>query len=227
MKLIEVKGLEKIYQSGETKTVALGGVSFSVDKGEFIAIMGASGSGKSTLLHLLGFLDRPTGGTYKFGGKSSEEYSEPELAKIRNEKIGFVFQAFNLLARFSVYENVKLPLFYSNIPERDWDAKIRSAVDAVGISHRMAHEPGELSGGEKQRAAIARSLVLEPDMILADEPTGNLDSKNSEMIIKLLDELNRKTGRTVILITHEESLAKYARRLIGMKDGQIESDKKI
>jgi len=227
MKLIEVKGLEKIYQSGETKTVALGGVSFSVDQGEFIAIMGASGSGKSTLLHLLGFLDRPTGGTYKFGGKSSEEYSEPELAKIRNEKIGFVFQAFNLLARFSVYENVKLPLFYSNIPERDWDAKIRSAVDAVGISHRMAHEPGELSGGEKQRAAIARSLVLEPDMILADEPTGNLDSKNSEMIIKLLDELNRKTGRTVILITHEESLAKYARRLIRMKDGQIESDKKI
>ena len=227
MKLIEVKGLEKIYQSGETKTVALGGVSFSVDQGEFIAIMGASGSGKSTLLQLLGFLDRPTGGTYKFGGKSSEEYSEPELAKIRNEKIGFVFQAFNLLARFSVYENVKLPLFYSNIPERDWDAKIRSAVDAVGISHRMAHEPGELSGGEKQRAAIARSLVLEPDMILADEPTGNLDSKNSEMIIKLLDELNRKTGRTVILITHEESLAKYARRLIRMKDGQIESDKKI
>ncbi|OGF93382.1 macrolide ABC transporter ATP-binding protein [Candidatus Giovannonibacteria bacterium RIFCSPLOWO2_12_FULL_44_15] len=227
MKLIEVKGLEKIYQSGETKTVALGGVSFSVDQGEFIAIMGASGSGKSTLLQLLGFLDRPTGGTYKFAGKSVEEYSEPELAKIRNEKIGFVFQAFNLLARFSVYENVKLPLFYSNIPERDWDAKIRSAVDAVGISHRMAHEPGELSGGEKQRAAIARSLVLEPDMILADEPTGNLDSKNSEMIIKLLDELNRKTGRTVILITHEESLAKYARRLIGMKDGQIESDKKI
>jgi len=227
MKLIEVKGLEKIYQSGETKTVALGGVSFSVDQGEFIAIMGASGSGKSTLLQLLGFLDRPTGGTYKFAGKSVEEYSEPELAKIRNEKIGFVFQAFNLLARFSVYENVKLPLFYSNIPERDWDAKIRSAVDAVGISHRMAHEPGELSGGEKQRAAIARSLVLEPDMILADEPTGNLDSKNSEMIIKLLDELNRKTGRTVILITHEESLAKYARRLIRMKDGQIESDKKI
>ena len=227
MKLIEVKGLEKIYQSGETKTVALGGVSFSVDQGEFIAIMGASGSGKSTLLQLLGFLDRPTGGTYKFAGKSVEEYSEPELAKIRNEKIGFVFQAFNLLARFSVYENVKLPLFYSNIPERDWDAKIRSAVDAVGISHRMAHEPGELSGGEKQRAAIARSLFLEPDMILADEPTGNLDSKNSEMIIKLLDELNRKTGRTVILITHEESLAKYARRLIGMKDGQIESDKKI
>src|SRR3989344_1149197 len=227
MKLIEVKGLEKIYQSGETKTVALGGVSFSVDKGEFIAIMGASGSGKSTLLHLLGFLDRPAGGTYKFGGKYSEEYSEPELAKIRNEKIGFVFQAFNLLARFSVYENVKLPLFYSSVPENKWDKKIRSAVDAVGIAHRMAHEPGELSGGEKQRAAIARSLVLEPDMILADEPTGNLDSKNSEMIIKLLDGLNRKTGRTVILITHEESLAKYARRLIGMKDGQIESDKKI
>src|SRR3972149_9419948 len=162
MKLIEVKGLEKIYQSGETKTVALGGVSFSVDQGEFIAIMGASGSGKSTLLQLLGFLDRPTGGTYKFAGKSVEEYSEPELAKIRNEKIGFVFQAFNLLARFSVYENVKLHLFYSNIPERDWDAKIRSAVDAVGISHRMAHEPGELSGGEKKRGAIAGPPVSAP-----------------------------------------------------------------
>ena len=227
MKLIEVKNLEKVYQSGESKTVALDGVSFLVDKGEFIAIMGPSGSGKSTLLQLLGFLDRQTGGSYKFDGKSIEEYSEPELARIRNEKIGFVFQAFNLLARSSVYENVRLPLFYSNVPETAWDSKIKSAIDAVGISHRIVHEPGELSGGEKQRAAIARSFVLDPEMILADEPTGNLDSKNGEMIIKLLDELNRKTGRTIILITHEESLAKYARRLIRMKDGKIESDIRI
>lgn len=227
MKLIEVKNLEKVYQSGESKTVALDGVSFLVDKGEFIAIMGPSGSGKSTLLQLLGFLDRQTGGSYKFDGKSIEEYSEPELARIRNEKIGFVFQAFNLLARSSVYENVRLPLFYSNVPETVWDSKIKSAIDAVGISHRIVHEPGELSGGEKQRAAIARSFVLDPEMILADEPTGNLDSKNGEMIIKLLDELNRKTGRTIILITHEESLAKYARRLIRMKDGKIESDIRI
>ena len=227
MKLIEVKNLEKVYQSGESKTVALDGVSFLVDKGEFIAIMGPSGSGKSTLLQLLGFLDRQTGGSYKFDGKSIEEYSEPELARIRNEKIGFVFQAFNLLARSSVYENVRLPLFYSNVPETVWDSKIKSAIDAVGISHRIVHEPGELSGGEKQRVAIARSFVLDPEMILADEPTGNLDSKNGEMIIKLLDELNRKTGRTIILITHEESLAKYARRLIRMKDGKIESDIRI
>ena len=227
MKLIEVKNLEKVYQSGESKTVALDGVSFLVDKGEFIAIMGPSGSGKSTLLQLLGFLDRQTGGSYKFDGKSIEEYSEPELARIRNEKIGFVFQAFNLLARSSVYENVRLPLFYSNVTETSWDSKIKSAIDAVGISHRIVHEPGELSGGEKQRVAIARSFVLDPEMILADEPTGNLDSKNGEMIIKLLDELNRKTGRTIILITHEESLAKYARRLIRMKDGKIESDIRI
>ena len=227
MKLIEVKNLEKVYQSGESKTVALDGVSFLVDKGEFIAIMGPSGSGKSTLLQLLGFLDRQTGGSYKFDGKSIEEYSEPELARIRNEKIGFVFQAFNLLARSSVYENVRLPLFYSNVPETVWDSKIKSAIDSVGISHRIVHEPGELSGGEKQRVAIARSFVLDPEMILADEPTGNLDSKNGEMIIKLLDELNRKTGRTIILITHEESLAKYARRLIRMKDGKIESDIRI
>jgi len=227
VKLIEVKNLEKVYQSGESKTVALDGVSFLVDKGEFIAIMGPSGSGKSTLLQLLGFLDRQTGGSYKFDGKSIEEYSEPELARIRNEKIGFVFQAFNLLARSSVYENVRLPLFYSNVTETSWDSKIKSAIDAVGISHRIVHEPGELSGGEKQRVAIARSFVLDPEMILADEPTGNLDSKNGEMIIKLLDELNRKTGRTIILITHEESLAKYARRLIRMKDGKIESDIRI
>jgi len=227
VKLIEVKNLEKVYQSGESKTVALDGVSFLVDKGEFIAIMGPSGSGKSTLLQLLGFLDRQTGGSYKFDGKSIEEYSEPELARIRNEKIGFVFQAFNLLARSSVYENVRLPLFYSNVPETVWDSKIKSAIDSVGISHRIVHEPGELSGGEKQRVAIARSFVLDPEMILADEPTGNLDSKNGEMIIKLLDELNRKTGRTIILITHEESLAKYARRLIRMKDGKVESDIRI
>lgn len=227
MKLIEVANLEKIYQSGETKTVALGGVSFGVNKGEFIAIMGPSGSGKSTLLHLLGFLDRSTGGTYQFEGKSVDEYSEEELAKIRNEKIGFVFQAFNLLARVSVYENVKIPLFYSNISENEWDGKIKGAVEAVDMSHRIGYEPGELSGGEKQRAAIARSLVLAPEMILADEPTGNLDSKNSEAIVKLLKELNVKTGCTIILITHEESIAKYARRLIKMRDGEIESDKKI
>ncbi|OGF77164.1 macrolide ABC transporter ATP-binding protein [Candidatus Giovannonibacteria bacterium RIFCSPLOWO2_02_FULL_43_11b] len=227
MNLIEVKNLEKIYENGENKTVALGGVSFSVEKGEFIAIMGPSGSGKSTLLHLLGFLDRQTAGTYKFDEKQIDEYSEDELAKIRNKKIGFVFQAFNLLARASVYENVKLPLFYSDIPEEEWDAKIKSAVEAVGMSNRLTHEPGELSGGEKQRAAIARSLVLAPEMILADEPTGNLDSKNSEAIIKLLDELNRKTGRTIILITHEESIAKYAQRFIRMMDGKIENDKKI
>lgn len=227
MKLIEAIDIKKTYESGEIKTSALDGISFTVQKGEFIAIMGPSGSGKSTLLHLLGFLDRQTGGVYRFEGKSVEEYSEEELAKIRNKKIGFVFQAFNLLARVSVYENVELPLFYSDIHESEWDQKIRGAVDAVGMSHRIAHEPGMLSGGEKQRAAIARSLVLAPDMILADEPTGNLDSKNGEAIIKLLEDLNKKTGTTIVLVTHEESIAKYARRLIKMRDGKIENDEAI
>ncbi|MBI2024461.1 ABC transporter ATP-binding protein [Candidatus Giovannonibacteria bacterium] len=226
MNLIEVKNLRKDY--GETEGVpALNGVSFNISAGELVAIMGPSGSGKSTLLHILGFLDKASSGQYFFDGKSIEDYSEDELAKIRNSKIGFVFQAFNLLARNSVYENVKLPLLYSSVPEGEWDGRIRSSIEAVGLGHRIGHDPAQLSGGEKQRAAIARALVTEPDVIFADEPTGNLDSKNGEAVMKILTNLNMSLKHTIILVTHEESIAKFAGRLIYVKDGKIESDKKI
>jgi len=225
--LIEVKNITKAYESGESKTEALRGVSFNIASGEFAAIMGPSGSGKSTLLHILGFLEHPTSGEYNFNEKSIDKYSEDELAKVRNGKMGFVFQAFNLLSRASVYENVKLPLMYSAVPEQEWDTRINEAIEAVGLSHRASHEPAQLSGGEKQRAAIARSLVLKPDVIFADEPTGNLDTKNSEIIVGLLDDLNKKFKHTIILITHEDFIARRAKRLIYIKDGLIERDEKV
>ena len=227
--IIEVKHLRKTYQDGdaEAQTVALRDVSFSVRKGEFLAIMGPSGSGKSTLLHLLGLLDTPTKGSYIFDGKNILSYTGDELAKMRNEKIGFVFQAFNLLARTSVLENVKLPLAYSDIPEAQWDEKARAAIEAVGLGHRMEHEPAELSGGEKQRVAIARALVTNPDVIFADEPTGNLDSKSGKNVMSIIQDLNERQGRTIILITHETSTAEHSERIIRLIDGEIESDTKV
>ena len=226
--LIEVKNLEKIYEAGEVKTPALGGVSFEIKNGEFVAIMGPSGSGKSTLLHILGFLDRPSSGVYRFGGKAMDDYSDEELARVRNQKMGFVFQAFNLLPRATVFENVKLPLLYSDVPEQEWKERTEKAISAVGLSHRRDHEAFRLSGGEKQRAAIARALVLRPEVIFADEPTGNLDTKSGEAVIQILKELNQKgeAGRhTIILVTHEEGIARQASRLITLRDGRIESDK--
>lgn len=224
MPIIEVKNLTKVYGEETTETRALSGVSFKVERGEFTAIMGPSGSGKSTLLHILGMLDRETSGEYFFDTKLAANYSDEEAARIRNEKMGFIFQSFNLLARTSVLENVKLPLMYSDWPNSGWDKVARDAIDAVGLSARINHEPSQLSGGERQRAAIARALVLNPEVIFADEPTGNLDSKSGGVVMDILQELNEKKGHTIILITHETYTAEYASRIIRLKDGKIEED---
>ncbi len=224
MALIEVSDLQKSYSADGVSTNALQGVSFSIEKGEFVAIMGPSGSGKSTLLHILGFLDRATEGTYKFDGKTIDDYSDEELAHVRNRKMGFVFQAFNLLPKTSVLENVKLPLLYSGKKEGVWNEISRKAVDSVGLSHRIKHEPSQLSGGEKQRVAIARALVNDPQIIFADEPTGNLDSKSGQSIIEILQDLNERDGHTIILITHETNTAEHAGRIIRLHDGKIADD---
>jgi putative ABC transport system ATP-binding protein len=226
MPLVEVKNLQKTYYSEGTATPVLHGISFNIEKGEFVAVMGPSGSGKSTLLQILGFLDQHTGGEYIFEGREVSKYDKDEVARIRNQKLGFIFQAFNLLARTSVLENVKLPLLYSNIRESEWDKRARSAIEAVGLTHRLDHEPAQLSGGEKQRVAIARALVCEPSIIFADEPTGNLDSKSGQAVMEIIQKLNDE-GHTVVLITHETSTAEHARRVIHIKDGNIESDKVI
>lgn len=223
MALIEIRNVKKIYSDG---TKALDGVSFEIKKGEFAAIMGPSGSGKSTLLHILGLLDRVSEGQYFLDGKNAEAYSDEELARIRNQKMGFVFQAFNLLSRTSVLENVKLPLLYSGEPEEKWDELALGAVKTVGLEHRIGHDPSELSGGEKQRAAIARALVLNPMVVFADEPTGNLDSKSGGQVMEAIEKLHQ-AGHTIILITHETYTAEYAERVINLKDGMIESDRSV
>lgn len=224
--LIEVKDLQKTYVGDDVETPALRGVSFSVREGEFVAIMGPSGSGKSTLLHILGFLDRSSGGQYRFTGKLMDEYSEDELASVRNLKMGFVFQAFNLLPRASVFENVRLPLAYSDTAQDKWNLRVEAAIDAVGLSSRARHTSSQLSGGEKQRVAIARALVMRPQVIFADEPTGNLDSASGQAVMDILQTLNRK-GHTIILITHETYTAKHAERIIYLKDGRIEKDERV
>jgi putative ABC transport system ATP-binding protein len=227
MPLISIKNLTKIYKHDGVETPVLNGLDFSMDSGEFLAIMGPSGSGKSTLLHILGLLDEATSGEYFLDGKNIREYSKEEIAHIRNKTIGFVFQAFNLLPRASVLENVKLPLIYSNVPEIEWEGRARKAIDAVGLSHRVNHEPSQLSGGEKQRVAIARALVNDPKIIFADEPTGNLDSKSGKAVMKILQNLNEHEGHTVILITHETNTAEHAHRIINLSDGKIIDDKKV
>lgn len=227
MPLIETIDLQKSYFGNEVETKVLRGVSFSMEKGDFVAIMGPSGSGKSTLLHILGFLDGLTSGQYLFEGRSVSDYNEEEIALVRNRKLGFVFQSFNLLARTSVLDNVKLPLQYSDVPEREWNERAREAVEAVGLSHRLDHDPSELSGGEKQRVAIARALVNKPEVIFADEPTGNLDSKSGQVVMDILQRLNEEQGHTIILITHETYTAEHADRIIRLFDGQIESDSKV
>lgn len=224
MDIIEVKNLTKVYTNESVETRALDGVTFSIKKGEFLAIMGPSGSGKSTLLQILGLLDDHTHGQYIFSGRNVKSYSPDEVAKIRNEKMGFIFQAFNLLPKSTVLENVKLPLFYSNIPEKDWDILALEAIEAVGLSHRIQHEANQLSGGEKQRVAIARALVNKPEVIFADEPTGNLDSKSGQAVIEIIQKLNRDKGHTIILITHETYTAEYAERIVRLHDGVIESN---
>ena len=231
--LIEALNLSKIYISGEVRTRAVSEVSFNVDKGEFISIMGPSGSGKSTLMQIIGLLDRPTEGKYFLSGKNTEKFSDDELASIRNKKIGFIFQTFNLLPRTTVYENVELPLLYTDttnsfelFQKKRNKKKIMQALRSVGIEHRVNHFSNQLSGGEKQRVAIARALVTNPEIIFADEPTGNLDSKSGLQVMKILQELNKK-GKTIILVTHETYTAEHARRILRMQDGKIISDKKI
>ncbi len=225
MPLIEIKNLGKTYYD-EATTTALTSVSFNVDKGEFMAIMGPSGSGKSTLLHILGLLDKPTSGEYLFGGRNVGEYSGGEIAEFRNKKIGFIFQMFNLLRRTTVLENVKLPLLYSAVDRRYWDDMAKRAIESVGLGQRINHEPAQLSGGEQQRVAIARAIINNPEVIFADEPTGNLDSKSGGQVMSIIDSLHAE-GRTIILITHETYTAEYAQRIIRLKDGEIESDEKV
>ncbi len=225
--LIKAENLIKRYGEGTAITTALDGVSFEIIQGEFVAIMGPSGSGKSTLLHIIGFLDKETEGDYYFDGKKFDDYSPKEIANIRGKKMGFIFQMFNLLPRTSVIDNVKLPLVYSGIKEDAWDERINNAIKIVGMSHRLEFEPSQLSGGEKQRTAIARALVNNPQVIFADEPTGNLDSKSGRQVMETLDYLNREKGHTIVLITHESNTAKYAERIIHLKDGKIEKDEKV
>ena len=227
MKIIELQKMGKTYHDDQVETVALRDISFHISKGEFVAIMGPSGSGKSTLLHVLGFLDKHTSGSYIFEGKKSGEYTEIEMALIRNKKMGFIFQTFNLLPRTTVLENVKLPLLYSNIPEKDWNVKAAKALHDVGMGHRLDFEPSQLSGGEKQRVAIARALVNDPEVIFADEPTGNLDSKSGQMVMKTIQTLNERDGHTIVLITHETYTAEHAERIIKIYDGQVQSDTKV
>lgn len=224
MNLISVENLTKDYVNEDVVTQVLRGVSFTIKAGEFVAIMGPSGSGKSTLMHILGFLDRPSKGLYEFEGKNTTTFSDDELAKVRNERIGFVFQSFNLLARTSVLDNVKLPLLYS--ARKNHTQLATEALNAVGLSHRLNYFTNQISGGEKQRVAIARALVNDPALIFADEPTGNLDSKSGNTVMKILQDLN-EAGRTIILVTHELDTASHAKRLIKVKDGEIVSDESI
>jgi len=223
MALIEAKHLAKIYRDEADETVALRNISLEIKEGEFVAIMGPSGSGKSTLLHLLGFLDNQTSGEYRFAGKTAADFTEEEIAHVRNSQMGFVFQAFNLLPRTTVRENVRLPLLYSRVPESHWRQKVEEAVALVGLTHRINYLSSQLSGGEKQRAAIARALVNSPAVVFADEPTGNLDSKSGGQIMDFLQQLHNK-GHTIVLITHETYTAEYAERIIKLHDGSLQSD---
>ncbi len=221
--MIELANITKTYRMGELDITVLAGVSLSVQQGELIAIMGPSGSGKSTLMNIIGCLDRPTSGTYHFENREISTLSDDELASVRNVKIGFVFQTFNLLPRFSALKNVEIPLIYSGIPARVRRQRAMPLLEKVGLSDRMHHKPTELSGGQQQRVAIARALVNNPPLLLADEPTGNLDSRSGEDILNILTGLN-KQGVTIIIVTHDQNVAERCKRSIHLKDGQIISD---
>lgn len=223
MALIEARNLGKTYVMGNTTVHALRGVTLDIEEGDFVAIMGASGSGKSTLMNILGCLDQPTSGEYRLAGEEVEAMAGDQLASIRNRRIGFVFQQFNLLPRTSALENVELPMVYAGIKAPDRRARALAALQRVGLGERGEHTPSELSGGQQQRVAIARALVNSPQLILADEPTGALDSKTSEDIMHLLDELNQQ-GMTVVIVTHEADIAAWARRKLVFRDGQIVED---
>lgn len=221
--VINLKDIVKNYKVGTQIVRALRSVSLVINEGEYVAIMGASGSGKSTLMNVIGCLDTPTSGEYTLNGKQVSSLSDDELAEIRNQEIGFVFQTFNLLPRNSALENVMLPLIYAGIKKAERVKKAENILVDVGLADRVEHKPNELSGGQRQRVAVARALVNDPSILLADEPTGNLDSKISEEIMQLFAEIHRK-GNTIILVTHEEDIAKHAHRIIRLKDGEVESD---
>lgn len=223
MEVIKIEGIKKIYTLGTQKVNALDGVDISISRNEYVAIMGPSGSGKSTLMNILGCLDTPTEGSYFLNGTDVSNMDDNMLSDIRNREIGFIFQSFNLLPRYNAMENVALPLIYSGIPRQEREWRAIEALNNVGLGERMEHKPSELSGGQRQRVAIARALINRPSIILADEPTGNLDTKTSIDIMMLFEQIY-KEGNTVIIVTHEEDIAKYARRIIRLRDGKIESD---
>ncbi|PTY08229.1 macrolide ABC transporter ATP-binding protein [Opitutaceae bacterium EW11] len=221
--VIEIDGVTKLYKMGTEIIHALRGIALKIHRNEYLAIMGPSGSGKSTLMNMLGCLDTPTAGHYEFNGKSVAHMEDDELAEIRNKEIGFVFQTFNLLPRSTALHNVELPLIYAGIPRQERLERAREALESVGLGGRMSHKPNELSGGQRQRVAIARALVNRPSIILADEPTGNLDSKTGVEIMDVFEQLYAR-GNTLIVVTHEEDIAQHARRIVRLRDGLIESD---
>jgi putative ABC transport system ATP-binding protein len=223
MSLIELTEVRKTYRSGSLEVAALRGITLAIDDGEFVAVMGPSGSGKSTLMHIIGCLDVPSAGRYHLAGEDVSEMSENQLADVRNRRIGFVFQQFNLLASMSAWRNVELPLTYSGASRAERRERALAALDQVGLGDRIRHRPGELSGGEQQRVAVARALVTEPALLLADEPTGNLDSGSTAEILNLLDELHG-SGRTIVLITHEADVARRSRRVVRLLDGLVSGD---
>ncbi len=225
MPLIALRGASKVYRTGDVEVAALKGVDFTVEAGEFVAIMGSSGSGKSTMMNILGCLDRPTTGRYLLEGQDVSRLDRTELAVVRNRTLGFVFQSFNLLARTSALENVELPLLYAGVSARERRRRAREALERVGLGERLEHHPRQLSGGQQQRVAIARALVNRPRLLLADEPTGNLDSRTSVEVMVLFQELRRE-GITLVLVTHEPDIAGYAGRVVVMKDGRILSDQR-
>jgi putative ABC transport system ATP-binding protein len=221
--LIDIRDITKVYEMGQEQVHALSGVTLGVARGEYVAVMGPSGSGKSTLMNLIGCLDTPTSGSYVLNGREVARMTDDELAAIRNQEIGFVFQTFNLLPRTNALQQVELPLVYSGLPRRERRERAVQALEAVGLADRMSHQPNELSGGQRQRVAVARALINNPSILLADEPTGNLDSQTGGEIMSLFEQLNAR-GNTIVLVTHEEDIASHARRIVRLRDGKVRED---